>query len=82
MEAMKSLARQSPNAVMQFFGGSVSQNGKPATSSINLPPINQQKEDSLKPERSLMAGASSKEQEAYLAKVRDSIYKKHGIENN
>ena len=79
-DAMKSLAQQSPTAVMQFFGAAASPSAPPTQSSVNLP-IGGKKEEALQPETSLLSGATYKDQLGFLNKVREEVYKKHGVDN-
>ena len=80
IETMKTLAQQSPNAVLQFFGTSNVAPQQTVQSSVTTQ-LTPPKEGGLeKPEKSLMAGAKYGEQLGYLNKVRQEVYKKHGVE--
>lgn len=82
VEALKTLSRTSPNAALQLFG-SVSGNGAPKTTkgSISIPPTTQREENLGKPTKSMLIGASTREQVDYLQKIKQEVYNRHGIEN-
>lgn len=82
VEALQNLSRTSPQAALQLFG-SVSGKTAPRTSgSVNIPPsYTTNSTDVAPPEKSLLRGASTKEQIDYLRKIRESVYQKHNIES-
>lgn len=70
------MAQSKPELVLSLFGAGG--NVKPTVSGGYLP--NNTNDEPLKaPTKSLLAGASTKEQLEFLAKVRQEVYKKHGI---
>jgi len=83
VEALKTLSQTSPQAALQLFG-SVSGGSKyKATSgSMSIPSTYKAEGTEVpKPEKSLLRGASTKEQVEYLRKIRENIYQKHNIES-
>lgn len=75
------LAKQNPNLVLSLFQTSVSAGPKPNTSSVNIPPINTQPNESLKrPDKSLLAGATAKEQAEFMRRIKEDVYRKYNIE--
>ena len=81
IDTMKTLAQQSPNAVLQFFGttGNVATQ-QPVHSSVTTQLTPPQQTGLEKPEKSLLSGATMREQLEYLNKVQQEVYKKHGVE--
>jgi len=84
-EEIGKLSAQNPKMVLELFNSvQRAHTGAPPTPSVNTdsflgtPP----KDDGLqKPEKSLLAGATYKEQLEYLKKIREDVYKRHGIES-
>jgi len=76
---VKELSQESPQAVLALFATTQSKQGAPhITGSHRLPDYPQ--EDVLeKPKKSLLAGATTKEQSAYMALIREKVYKRNGI---
>lgn len=79
-EALGALAATSPDMVLALFQAK-STSPSPTSSSYNLGFNEPKKEELGRPEKSLMAGASSKDVAEYMRKIRDSVYEKHGIDN-
>jgi hypothetical protein len=77
---LKELSKKQPEMVLALFNTSGSKSVSPTTNSYNIPAYTQGQPELQRPEKSLLAGATSKEQKDYLKKVRDSVYRKHGIE--
>lgn len=76
------LAGQSPQAVFAMFG-LAGQNPAPSvtTGSVTLPGYKQPEAPELeRPKKSLLRGATSKDQAAYMREIRENVYRKHGIE--
>lgn len=80
VDGLKQLAQSSPQAALQLFQVQASQAPKATTGSYSIPPTSPQVDEVAPPEKSLLRGASTNEQIAYLRKIRESVYKKHGIE--
>lgn len=76
---VKELSQESPQAVLALFGTAQSKQGVThMTGSQRLPDYHQ--EDVLeKPKKSLLAGATTKDQSAYMALIRERVYKRNGI---
>ena len=74
------IAKTSPKAVLSWFNTSSSaSSAAPVRSSVYLPDGNQHTE--LKPpEKSLLAGASSKEMADYMRRIKEDVYRKNGID--
>lgn len=80
-EDMESLAAKSPDAVIRMFSATPSRTtATPPTSSYNVPPTPSTEEFDGKPKRSMLAGASSKEQMEYIRQMRKHTYKRLNIE--
>lgn len=81
-QEMESWARKNPKAVSALFEVKPNPQGttRPSTSSVNIPPVRPNEEPSLeRPEKSLLSGATMKEQMEYMRKVREATYKKLGV---
>lgn len=84
-ERLGQLAAENPDMVLALFDAQPrNPQGKPTTgSSVSIPPINPDRTGQLeKPEKSLLSGASSRDQTDYMAKVRRAVYERHGISEN
>jgi len=81
VEALQTLSQTSPQAALQLFNQA---SGSPAprmtSGSMSIPTGFQKEEGLAPPEKSLLRGASTKEQIEYLHKVRDRVYQKHNVE--
>ena len=80
VEALKALSQTSPQAALQLFQASAAATPRASSGSYNIAPSAPQVEGLQPPEKSLLRGASTKEQIAYLQQVRESVYKKHNVE--
>lgn len=78
---LEDLAKQSPAMVLALFNSQVPITAPVTTGNINTQPINRPSTDLAPPSKSLLAGASAKEQKDYMDKVKASVYAKHGITN-
>jgi len=81
-ERMGQLAGENPNLVLALFGATASPTNSTTTSSYNIPanaPI--QPNAISPPEKSLLSGATTAEQVDYMRKVREEVYRKHGIQS-
>jgi len=76
---IRELAKKSPALVLQLFNTQAKTTPTPTTSSVVVPPINPSKPEIKRPDKSVLVGATMKEQTAHLAQIRDAIYAKHGI---
>lgn len=77
---LQELSRKSPSAALNLFQVQASPQPKTTTSSININSGLSQAEGLTPPEKSLMRGASTKDQVEYLRKVREHVYKKFNVE--
>lgn len=76
------LAAEQPDLVLALFNSQAPQKGAPVNSSVNLPGRYQTPEQKLdRPEKSLLSGASTKDQLEYMKKVRADVYKRYGVES-
>jgi hypothetical protein len=78
------LSSQNPKMVLELFKSvqAAPNSGAPPSSNVNSEGLLSQapQEQGLKPpEKSLLSGATYAEQKAYLAKIREEVYKKHGV---
>lgn len=73
------LAAQSPKAVLQLFGQSEGNNPKPTTPGRNMSLGQPPQPELEKPTKSLLLGATSKEQAEYMRKIKEDVYRRHGI---
>lgn len=81
MESVKQIASSSPSAVLAWFNtSSPAPSGAPVRSTVSLPDTPRDTE--LKsPSKSLLRGASSKDQIEFLKKIREEVYRKHDIDS-
>src|SRR3546814_763153 len=75
------LASKSPAMVLALFQTTGQSGPKPTSGSANIPPINHGQPPVGRPEKSVLSGATTKDQKAFLEKVRAEVYAKHGVEN-
>lgn len=79
LEQMKQLSEQNPQLVLTLFNHSQSTTfGTPQRSSVSVPDVERQREA---PKGSMLRGVSMKDQAAYMAKIREEVLRKHGIES-
>lgn len=82
IEALKKLSQTSPQAALQLFGTTAKATSpKTVTGSINIPPVAVKEEGLGKPTKSMLVGASTREQVEYLQKIKQEVFNRHGIEN-
>lgn len=74
------LASKSPAMVLALFQATAPSGANPTTGSVNIPPINHGKEPVGRPEKSVLSGATTRDQKAFLMKVQEEVYAKHGVE--
>lgn len=80
VDALKQLSQRSPQAALQLFQAKASTAPKVSSGSYNIAPSVVQEEGLQRPEKSLLIGATTKEQMDYLEKVRADVYKKFNVE--
>jgi hypothetical protein len=78
VEGFKNLAARSPELVLALFEAGAPASNSPTTSTINLPATSKP-EDLQRPEKSLLQGATSKEQAAFMAEIKRKVYERNGI---
>lgn len=74
------LASQNPKMVLALFNAETKPSVKPTTGSVNIPPYMTQQPELDKPSRSLLSGATSKDQAEYMRKIKEHIYAKHNVQ--
>lgn len=79
VQELGELAQSKPQAVLAYFP--TAQQTKPATAGINTSGFQASPASSEvpAPSKSLLSGATSKEQAAYMRQIRDEIYSKYGV---
>lgn len=73
------LANTQPDLVLALFNTAPSKGPSPTTNSFNIPPTHTKTEGMAAPTKSLLAGATGKEQAEYMAQIQRSIYEKYGV---
>lgn len=82
-EELGSLAERNPKMVLAYFGASAPSNTRITTPGQNTTSISSTQTDEglQRPTKSLLSGATSKEQAEYMRKVREEVYKRLGIQS-
>jgi len=81
-ERIQEISKESPQLALSMFDLKPQSQRKPSISSANIPPIKPNQHPELKrPEKSLLLGASGREQREFMARVKEEVYRKHGITN-
>lgn len=77
-EAIGQLSVSNPDLVLALFNTASTKPVLPSTSSVNLhvPPATPELQ---RPEKSLLLGATSKEQKAFMMKVKEDVYRKYNV---
>ena len=78
---LETLSKKSPKAVLALFGQSTPNGPKLTTGTLSTQLNPPKQEELTRPEKSLLAGASSKDISDFMNKVKESVYKKYNIEN-
>ena len=82
VEGLKQLSQSSPSAALQLFQlSSGAKPPAPSSGSVNIPPLATPEDTLARPEKSLLRGASTKEQVDYLRKIKSQVYNKFEIES-
>jgi hypothetical protein len=76
---LEELAKKSPVLALQLFNTKVGDSPSVTSSSFNMPPRTTEPPPIARPEKSLLAGASSEEMKDFFGKLKDEVYRKHGI---
>lgn len=79
-QALGELSSKSPQAVLALFNTQGTHSPQPTRSSVHIPAHQQPNAPALeRPTKSLLSGASTKDQMEYMAKVRQKVYEENGI---
>ncbi len=73
------LAAQSPQLVLSLFGAPPVKNLTPSTSSVVVPPINPVDTEVKRPDKSVLIGATMKEQTAHFKDIKDKVHARLGV---
>lgn len=74
------LASKNPALVLALFGTQAPNGVKPTTTSVTIPSSYQPPREELKrPEKSLLSGATSREQAEFMKKIKADIHAKYGV---
>lgn len=73
------LSKTNPAMVLALFGEKQTGSPSPSTNSFNLPLDAPRVEELKRPEKSLLSGSTTRDTTAFMAKVKEAVYKKHGI---
>lgn len=77
--ALQKQSRENPKLVLAAFGQQSTPNG-PTTGSVNIPTLAPNNDNELKlPEKSMLTGATTAEQVAFMKQIEQHVYKKHDI---
>ncbi len=81
LDSVKQLASSSPTAVLAWFNtSSPASSGAPVRSTVTLPSAPRD-ETVTHPGKSLLRGASTKDQAEFMKKIREEVFRKHGIDS-
>ena len=81
VEGLQKLSQSSPQAALQLFQvQGVTQAPRTTMGSVNIPPTMLQEDVLQPPEKSLLRGASTKDQVEYIRQIKARVYKKHDIQ--
>ena len=81
VEGLQKLSQSSPQAALQLFQvQGVTHAPKTTMGSVNIPPTMLQEDVLQPPTKSLLRGASTKDQVEYIRKIKERVYKKHDIQ--
>lgn len=75
------LASKNPNLILALFNTQGNKSPSITVSSVNLPLEHGKLPELKRPEKSMLSGATTKEQKAFMQQVREQIYARHGIES-
>lgn len=77
------LASQNPALVLALFGTTANRAATPTIGSVNIPSSYSPERAPLeKPSKSLLSGATSKEQAEFMRKIKEDVYARHGVTKN
>lgn len=79
IEALQKQSRENPQLVLAAFNQQPTQTG-PTTGSVNIPRIQAPQPDRVAaPEKSVLTGATAKEQTDFMDKIREQVWRDNGI---
>lgn len=78
VQALQETARVNPQLVLAAFGQTKDQTSV-TNGSVSIPAVNPTDTGVTAPEKSLLAGATSKEQAAFMRQIRDEVWAENGI---
>lgn len=74
------LAGRNPSLVLALFNVQAPLGAKPTTGSVTIPSSYQPpREELTRPEKSLLSGATSKDQAEFMRKIKKDVYAKYGV---
>ena len=73
------MASQKPNVVLALFNSKGQKPVSPTTGSLYVPPSNPNDQPLERPKKSLLLGATAKEQIEYMKKIREDVYKRFEV---
>jgi hypothetical protein len=73
------LAAQSPQMVLALFGSAPVKNLNPSTSSVVIPPTHKPDLEVKRPDKSVLVGATNKEQIAHFSDIREKVHARLGV---
>ena len=76
---MRELSQESPQAVLSLFGTAQPKQGASVTLGSQSFPASPPQDDLVLPKKSLLSGATSKDQAAFMAQIKERVYKRNGI---
>lgn len=76
------LASQNPALVLALFNASAQPGVKPTTGSVTIPASYMSEKPTLgRPEKSLLSGATSKEQAEFMRRIKEEVYAKYDVKH-
>lgn len=76
---LEELSSQNPDVVLALFQAPPAKSTTTFQSSVNIPPINPPKTEFKRPDKSVLTGASSKEQIDHFNSLKESVFAQLGI---
>lgn len=73
------LSKQNPAMVLALFGEKQTGNVSPTVGGYNLPRESTDPEPLKRPDKSILSGATAKQQGDFMRQIKEEIYRKHGI---
>ena len=80
-QALQQLSQSSPSAALALFQAAPTAAPSVTTGSYNMQTTAHKEPEIQKPEKSLLRGASTNDQIEFLRQIRESVYKKHGVQS-